>query len=297
MRLMSVCRNTNFLFRCIKNQAFSLVFLLLLTFSVEAQPKSPGGPGRTSRLSAQEAEEMLQNVRRGSLPTSMFSYFTLEQKSDRGRMLFLGNLWAMPLPDGPVFRLTVRSSQNNNVMLPQQSEFILKGGADSQCWKVHSAPEGGTVVERVLMNEPLLPSLSISCFDLLTPYLYWPVAEYVNSDRYINRPVQIYDMRQTETSLENEFVRISVDNSYHVLLRSEQWRAGSLIKNFKIRSIKKVDDQYIPNSIDFKDFNKDEKIRFSITDAALGTFFPLEMFDVNVLVDPVVINKSQLKQL
>lgn len=83
-------------------------------------------------------------------------------------------------------------------------------------------------------------------------------------------------------------VRVYLDTQFNALVQAEQIGAeNALLKSITILDLKKVDDQWIPKSIDVRDEETRNKTRFAVTGVALGLDLLPMLFEPASLGEPV----------
>jgi len=83
-------------------------------------------------------------------------------------------------------------------------------------------------------------------------------------------------------------VRIYVDTSERAILQFEQiGDAGRVLKTLNLVSLKKVDGQMIPMSVDFRSEETGNKTEFIVNGAAMGIDLPARIFEPASLEETV----------
>jgi hypothetical protein len=88
-------------------------------------------------------------------------------------------------------------------------------------------------------DEPLLPQLPLSPWDVVMPYLYWENRHYAGPDRFLGRPVHAFELRAPD-GWGGDYTRVLVtlDEDFAALLRAEFYRDGKRVERLRIGGFK-----------------------------------------------------------
>jgi hypothetical protein len=160
----------------------------------------------------------------------------------------------------------------------------MQGGANPALWRWTKGT--GAKAELVGIDALFEPvgGTDLTAFDLQMPFLYWPDAVYEGLARVHGRPAHQFlfyppaDVAQHNPLLRG--VRTYLDTQYGALVQAELIGGDDRpLKVLSLLDLKKVGDQWIPKTVDFRNEATRNKTRFAVTAAALNQSFSAAVFD------------------
>ncbi len=242
-----------------------------LAASASAVPPNfspPSAFAGEAALTDAQAREALEAFREAGPARPYYLELVLRHLPRRGPETRLAaQLWTSRNPQGAVYRLDLASG----------THFLLQNGRDARVWRA----VGDTVTE-VPSSEPLAPGLEATAFDLLRPYLYWPVDGKVTVTRVRGRPADVFFFRAPAPEAKGGIaqVRASLDSEYHAPVEvASLGPDGRTVRTFTLLDLKKAGpSDWLPKDIDVRDESTHNKTRFTLTGAALEADFSPELF-------------------
>jgi hypothetical protein len=162
--------------------------------------------------------------------------------------------------------------------------LLTQGGASPALWRWTEG--SGAKAEPASIDALFEPvaGTDLTAFDLQMPFLYWPDFVYEGLARMHGRPAhQFLFFPPADVTLHNPLlrgVRTYLDTQYGALVQAELIGGDDRpLKVFSLIDLKKVGDQWIPKTIDFRNETTRNKTRFAVTGAALNQTFPAGTFD------------------
>lgn len=257
----------------------SVLALLLLAFlfgaalPLDAQRRLAPRPIPYSELEREEGEQRLQEMRHMGIEgvySFLFELRVMPRRGDERR--FRGQLWGSRNPEGPLFRYDIRTEGGDGRSL----RFLVQNGFDPEIWYFDSseAPPSVRQLETAELFTPI-PGTDFTPFDLQMPYLFWEDFAYEGLSRVRGRSSHGFLM-YPPAEVAEEFswlggVRMYLDAEFNALTGAEVV-AGDLevLRSFNIIDIKRVGDEWIVKSIDYRDRRTGDKTRLSIYGASFG---------------------------
>ena len=274
---------------------FFLFGLLMCMLSVlpaaHSQPRNRPVQQEASTLDADEARILLESFRSYSYPDDYCFRFRVRHYPYRQKTVeAFGTLWGLfdPITRTHYQRVHLETRDPDNPRsFVSIGRFLLIRGPYPEAWTLG---ENGAPVQ--LQPEewlsPLIEGMSITVGDMLMPFLYWDKSEYIGPSQVKARPAQSFVMFPPVDSGESSIpsVRVAFDDEFKGLLQSE-WLSddGSVLRSIELVSLKKVQGQYIPRTMDYRDLTRRDKTRIDIQAAAM-----------RILLDPSVFIPSNLDQ-
>jgi hypothetical protein len=191
-----------------------------------------------------------------------------------------GKLWGSRNAAGPISRISVWGAAG----AAPEMRLLMQSGVSTGLWRWTEG--SGAKVEPAGIDalfEPVVGT-DLTAFDLQMPFLYWPDFVYEGLARIHGRPAhQFLFYPPADVTRHNPLlrgVRAYLDTQYGALVQAELIGGDDQpLKVFSLLDLKKVGDQWIPKTIDFRNETTRNKTRFAVTAAALGQTFPPEVFD------------------
>lgn len=267
-------------------RAFLLAGLTFVGAGFAGQPPTSAPElAQIGKPNPAEAARLLEQFRNSGLPGEYFLEFQLQTLPRRGpTKVFQGRLWGGRNEQGAVTRVELRDAEG------RVHRFLLQNGARAAVWRLEagrSVPVDGEALFR-----PLIPGVEVTPFDLQMPYLYWPDAVLQSINRVRGRPAHAFMFRPPEALGarlgELAAVRAYLDTQYNALMQAEHLgNNGRVLKSFSLVSLKTIDGQPLPKSVDFRNEVTRDKTRLLVTGAALRLDLGAALFDPAVLADEV----------
>jgi hypothetical protein len=251
-----------------------VLFIVPLLIAMEGFAGQPPTSGRRPDLAqvglpdASEAQEILEQFRTAGLPGEYYLEFQLQAMPRRGdTRVYSGRLWGGRNDHGAVTRVEVFDAEN------RQHRFLLQNGPKAAIWRL---VDGQAVkLDVAAAFQPVVPGVDLTAFDLQMPYLYWPDAALQSINRIRGRPAHAFLFRAPADfsgppGMPVAAVRAFLDTQYNALVQTELLSAGGRpLKTLSLVSLKTVDRQPLPRTVDFRDDTTRDKTRFFVTAAAL----------------------------
>lgn len=238
-------------------------------------------------LSDKEAEEVLVGFRNYRMPGDLCLKFTIEhqlRKSDESEF-FVGTLYGTWDAQGPILRVEIARESDPAV----KKSFILRGGKNPQLWTLDE--QNKPVRVDAASTTPFFEGLIFTPFDLQTPFIYWPEADYEQTRRFRGRPVHFFKMNPPEDFRKEghdvAFVRIGFDRVYNALVSAEVFsKEGDRQKTFSLSRVQKVGEQYTIRELVLRDDVTRDKDELVVNAAAVEIRLPKSMFEPEALAEP-----------
>lgn len=248
-----------------------LTFVFGLAVPVEAQRRIAPRPIPYSELEREEGEQRLREMRQMGIEGVYSFLFEVRVMPRRGEdVRFTGQLWGSRNAAGPVFRYEFRAPEGEK---DRVLRFLVQNGFEPEIWRYDSAEEEPRVeqLEESQLFTPITGT-NFTPFDLQMPYLFWQDFAYEGLSRVRGRSSHGFLM-YPPSDLAAEFpwlegVRIFLDAEFHALTGAEVLgEEGEPVRSFTILEIKRVVDEWIVKSIDYRDRLTGDKTRLSIRGA------------------------------
>ncbi len=258
-----------------------LVFVVMATAVLEAQPRFRPPPNRIdpARLNEAEGERLLERFRASGIPEPFSFHFRLEHMPRRApTVTYEGRLWAHWW--GGVHETRVHLFEGSSA---GRTGLLLRNGPEPEAW-IRRAGEGAETetIDRSRMMEPLTAEIAFSPFDLLMPFVHWEDWVYEGSRRMRGRPAHyflLYPPEDDARYADISGVRILVDADFNALLQAEVLDTeGARLKTVRADSFRRVGDQWIVRRIDITDERTRDRSRFEVVAAAMGAELSEDVF-------------------
>ena len=233
-----------------------------------------------------EGRRILEDFRQRGLPADMFLEFELVVMPRRGdERMVPARLWTGRNDKGPIWRLELNPDDAT-----AQQRLLVQNGPQSALWSWRPGVAVGSLGLDALF-EPLAGT-DLTAFDLQMPFLYWNDFVFEGLARVRGRPAHVFLLYPpteiTARRPELTGVRVYLDTQFNALVQAEQIGVENRsLKSITILDLKKVDEQWIPKSIDVRDEETRNKTRFAVTGAALGLDLLPTLFEPATLADPI----------
>lgn len=192
------------------------------------------------------------------------------EHSDTGRM------WGGRNAQGAISRVGLTADGT-------EQRLLVQNGPQAAVWSAGGAAGEPVAMLGVAALFTPLARTDLTPFDLQMPFLYWPDFVFEGVAKVRGRPAYRFllyppaDFAAKYPALTG--VRLYLDTQYRQPMQSEQiGEGGRVLKSMMVQELKKIGEQYIPQTIDLLDEATHNRTRFSVTGAALGQDFPGSLF-------------------
>lgn len=258
--------------------------------NAEAQRRLAPRPIPYSELEREEGIERLEEMRQVGIPGVYSFLFDLRVMPRRGEEArFQGQMWGGRTEKGPVFRYEIWSPGDQDRRVRR---FLVQNGPNPAIWTYDTSHAEGEVCELPLSDlfTPI-EGTDFTPFDLQMPFVYWEEFAYEGLSRVRGRSSHGFLMvPPAEVAAEFpwlEGVRMFLDAEFNALTGAELVGKGNeVLRSFNIIEIKRVDDQWIVKTIDYRNRKSGDKTRLSIGGALLNLAGPSFPFTPEALETP-----------
>jgi hypothetical protein len=229
-----------------------------------------------------EGREVLEGFRQQGIAGDYYLEFELRVLPRHGsERVVAGRLWGSRNAAGPISRISVPATAADGA---PEMRLLMQGGADPGLWRWIEG--SGTTAEPAGVDALFEPisGTDLTAFDLQMPFLYWPGFVYEGLARVHGRPAHQFlfhppaDVTRKNPQLHG--VRAYLDTQYGALVQAELIGEDNRpVKVLSLLDLKKVGDQWIPKTFDFRNETTRNKTRFAVTAAALNRTFPAAVLD------------------
>ncbi len=250
---------------------FTLLACLLSVASGQAAPGYRPPPSYVANGKPDQAEgaRILSEFHQAGIAGNYWLGFELRVMPRQGsETTVTGQMWGARSEQGPLARLAIGSQRWLVQTGPQPAAWIAE---DASPFRVMTAAQ---------TLEPMAGT-DLTIFDLQMPFFYWKDFVYEGLARIRGRPAHSFvlyppaDLAAARPDLTG--VRILVDTQFQALVQAELLGLkGNVVKTISILDLKKVGEQWIPKSIDFRNHLTRGKTRFTVTAAGLDLVLPSE---------------------
>lgn len=267
-------------------RAFFLVALCVAGGIFAAPASRPPDLAQVGKPDAAEAARLLEQFRRAGIPGQFYLEFDLRAMPRRGEeRTYRGRLWGGRNERGAVTRVEITDASNATHRL------LIQNGEEGAVWRANNSRVDKLGVAELL--KPIIPGVEVTAFDLQMPYLYWPDATLEKMARSVlGRPALAYLVKApAEFAAQHAEVtaaRAYLDTAFNVLVQTELLGRGEqVIKTFSFLGLKKIGEQYVPKTADYRNEVTRDKTRLQVTGAALNLRLPATIFDAESLPQPI----------
>lgn len=234
------------------------------------------------QLNSVQSEELLQLFRQSRIPGNFFLKFNITHKPRFGENSrpIDGTLWASWANGGPLLRVEILDLEGKNWV----SFVASKNPKKSTLWisKKLTAPLESNTHE---LNEPIVPGVIMSAFDINLPFTHWPQTRYLSTLRSRGRGVHFYESINP-TAGEPAKVVYGIDRTYGVLTEAIYYdRTGKITRTLKIEDFCKINGQWMVGTCSLRDENTRDVDSLKITDAAMQINLLEQTFNPESLVE------------
>jgi hypothetical protein len=213
--------------------------------------------------------------------------FLFELRTMESGEVYTGQIWGTWNEQGPLTRISVMEKIDGDPSPHPKPlvSLLIQNGTNPKIWKyaINLTPEGlkkGNQTPCQLTTqeffEPILPGIELTAFDLQMPFIYWENYHYKGSDNNKGTRKKHIFLMYPPPGIIPKFInlraiRLFLDYQFNAMTKAELLdNKGVPIKIFKIRSLKKLNGQYIVKKIDFFNEKPRTKIRFTVKAACLN---------------------------
>ena len=228
----------------------------------------------------EKAPETILALLRNQRPQGDYCFnFRLQHLPRRGTSTtYSGRLWGTRHESGPLNRIHLFDFQDS----PTVITLLLQSGPHPRVWKLDPNGEPREL-RNADMFTPLLPQVLYTPFHLLMPFIYWDDWEALPPKRIKGRPARQFLMlppkNYAHIAPKLKAVRMALDAQFNALLRADMLDVSDKpLFSFKVLTFKKVQELWIPRSIDLVSSLTRDKTRFKVWAAALNLDLPTEAF-------------------
>lgn len=257
---------------------FSLAAVALTAGSAlqAAQPPvKPPALSQVGKADAEEAAKILQQFRQSGVPGQYYLEFELISLPFRGEeQTFQGRYWGARNEQGAITRVELTDAAG------VKHRLLLQNGEQGAVWRLADGKVAKLGTSDLF--QPLIPGVEVTPFDVQMPFLYWPDAKLEKLERNEGRPTNVFRFGAPPAFAVGEVAsaRGYLDTRYNALVKSELLDSTSrVVKTFSLLGIKKVQEQYLPKSADYRNERTRSKTRLVVTAAALNLDLPAATFD------------------
>jgi len=263
--------------RRLKSLRFFLFFVLIVGFAgseAEAQRRLPQRPIPYTELEQEEGVARLREMRQLGI-TGVYSLLAeVRVMPRRGKeSRFQGQVWGTRNEIGPIYRYEFWDRENAE---KGTLRFLVQNGEDRSIW-VFDTADSEAGLREIPIEELFTPieGMEFTPFDLQLPFIYWEHFSYEGLSRVRGRSSHGFLMKPPQALAEAfpwlEGVRMFLDAEFNAMTGAEiVGEKGKVLRAFNIIDIKRVDDQWLLKTVDYRNETSGDKTRLSIGAAALG---------------------------
>lgn len=289
-------------------QLFRQMTPVICLFCVMTHVAQAQGPSRRNRPAPQyvqigtpdqeEGRKILQEFRKNGLYAGeCYLNFELRLMPRRGNERTVpGRIWSSHNEQGPVSRIVIAPG-----VVAQERRLLVQVGPENTAWGWGFSDQTEPIKLSTAALFERLADTDVTVFDLQMPFLYWDDFVFEGVSKVRGRPAHTFllypppEVVAEQSDLSG--VRVYLDTQYRQPVQTEHLGPdGKLLKSVTVVDLKKIDEQWIVKSIDFRDEATRNKSRFSVTGAAVGLDFTPGLFDpiaLKELIRPPPVERIQ----
>lgn len=196
-----------------------------------------------------------------------------------------GRVWSSRNDRGPIARIVVAPG-----VVADETRLLVQTGPNSGVWRWQAGTSASSVPLAPAALFERLADTDVTAFDLQMPYFYWTDFVFEGVSKVRGRPAHAFLMYPPADVVaekpEITGIRVYLDTQYRKPVQAEViGLEGKAIKTVTVVDLKKIEEQWIVKSIDFRDEATRNKSRFSVTGAAVGLEFPRSLFEPSALAE------------
>lgn len=238
-------------------------------------PVKPPALSQAGKADAEEAAQILQQFRGSGVPGQYYLEFELVSIPFRGEeQSFQGRYWGARNEQGAITRVELVDAAG------VKHRLLLQNGEQGAVWRLTEGKV--TKLGTSDLFQPLIPGVEVTPFDVQMPFLYWPDAKLEKLERTEGRPANVFRFNAPPAFAGGEVAsaRGYLDTQYNALRKSELLDDTSrVLKTFSLLGFKKIQEQYLPKSADYRNERTRNKTRLVVTAAAVKLELPATIFD------------------
>lgn len=270
-------------------RAFFVAGWLALAVALRGAPPTATPPplSQVGKLDPAEAGRALEQLRRQGPAGNYYLEFQLRVMPRRGdERLLAGRMWGGRNEQGPLTRVSISDPDGR-----AERRLLIQNGPDAAVWR-WAEGRGIEPLTVAALFEPVEPGTELTPFDLEMPFLFWTDFTYEGMQRYRGRPAHVLLLRpRADFAAQHpalQAVRVFLDTQFNALVQTEMIDGkGRATKTLSLLDLKKVGEQWIPKTLDFRDEQSRNKTRLSVTAAALNLEFSSVLFEPAQLAERV----------
>jgi hypothetical protein len=270
-----------------------VLFLALSPPDSQGQSRRYRPPARYIQIGQPDQAEgrrILEGFRQSGLSGDYYLEFDLRVLPRRGetRVVSGGRLWGGRNESGPISRVELPAFEG-----VAGRRLLVQNGPRGSVWVAAETTQ--TAMPGALDPAALFAPLAgtdINSFDLQMPFLFWSDFVFEGIAPVRGRPAHVFlfyppdDIVARKPELAG--VRVFLDTQFGALVQAQQLGAEErVLKSMTVLDLKKVDEQWMVKTIDFRDETTRGKTQFVVTSAALGLDFSAVVFTPDALAAPV----------
>lgn len=264
---------------------FVIIMIALSGVWLSAQPKgrTPPNRGTPGELSSAEAESLWTQFLRRQAIGSFYFEFELQFRPARlETQNFDGRFWGSWQPGDQRTRFQLQNSEQEGF-----ERWLMLNGLQPELYHYRTSEEGIQQIPETAWFEPLTAELPLPPFFILMPYLYWGNPEYLGPSRVLGRPVHTFRLTNPDPDHSVRHADIRIDEDFYALLEAGFLNAEKdVIFQLEIRSLKKVEEEWIPRTLVWKNLQSRDTFVLKIQAAALGFSLPDGLLQPACLTEP-----------
>jgi Outer membrane lipoprotein-sorting protein len=285
---------------------FGIFFILGLVLFT-GSPSSASAQSRLNRPAPRylqgtpdqnEGAKILRELRAAGPVGDYYLEFQLRELPRRGHeRRTVGRLWGTRTAEGPLTRLSLNplAEAKTEATLPlfttPETRLLIQGGPRPCAWLWSAADATAGTLDPAGLFRPL-GGTGLTAFDVQMPFLYWADFVYEGTTRLFDRPVDTFLLYPPSDILalrpDLAALRVYLDPNYHALVQAEQiGLGGRILKSFRVVSLAKIEDVWLPKSFEIRDETTRDKTRLVITSAALKRDFSSALFAPAALAESI----------
>ncbi|GAB5560105.1 MAG: hypothetical protein SynsKO_17520 [Synoicihabitans sp.] len=234
----------------------------------------------------------MAQFRQMGLAGDYFLAFNLKVLPRRGESTTIpGRMWGARFSAGPVTRVALVEPESAT----ESERYLAHNGENAQAWRLTEFSDEAR--SELLTAETLLDPIAgtgLSMFELQMPFIYWSDFVYEGTTEVRGRAVHAFLMFPPEefaaTHPDIGGVRLHLDANFHALMQAVVLdELEEPVRKLTVLDLKKLGSQWIVKSIDVRDEQTRDKVRFEVTGAALDLEFSPQLFSpesLAVTVEP-----------
>jgi hypothetical protein len=197
--------------------------------------------------------------------------YALQYIPRRGKRLEIeGTLWGTNSPNGPISLIQLHTDS--------ETQLYLKNGPSASVSRRDGLSHEWLDVAFQQWFEPIDKLVTITAFDLMMPFVYWPEWKYEGVTKVRGRVAHAFLMIAPDELKANPLgvygVVVFLDESFNAMLKADYVTEEDIIlKSFRLLDLKKIDGVWLPKTVDFLNEETRNKTRLIVREAAMNQDF------------------------